>query len=322
MASTDHPVYTRDYAVFTPAVHTFFEQVKDWIDERITGGYVYGVSRVGKTRAIRYWLANLLDEAYQGGLVTVIWTHRKTSRSSQLALLRILHQSLRLRPPAPRSTTDYEWRIANFLAIRAKKARLQHVVLVVDEAQGLAELEFSTLCNLQNLLDEAGVQMTLISVGTHDLTYKHEVSSMGQGFHYASRFMRASARFKGVASIDELGFILDAYDSHTFWPKGSQTSFTNHFFPASFSKGFRLTQCTEQLWRIYIEDAPKALRGELEVPMENVARAVDFLFRKLSPDFQSSTIGSLQLREAVAATHYAATMQTIARSGLHWRGQS
>lgn len=194
--------------------------------------------------------------------------------------------------------------------------------MVVDEAQGLGEMEFAALCNLQNLLDEVGVQMTLIAVGTHDLTYRHEIASMGNGFHYASRFMRASARFKGVSSLEELKFILDSYDIHTCWPKESDISFTNYFFPTMYARGFRLAQLSETLWQIYITEAPPSLREDLEVPMENVARAMDYLFRKLAPDMIDGEIGLDHLRRAVAATHYQATMLTIARAGIHWRESS
>jgi hypothetical protein len=50
----DHPINTGRYAIFTPAVDAFAAKLGDWIDSKITGAYIYGPSRFGKTRAIRW----------------------------------------------------------------------------------------------------------------------------------------------------------------------------------------------------------------------------------------------------------------------------
>jgi hypothetical protein len=40
----------------------------EWIDSRVTGGYIYGVARLGKSRAVKFWVEARLSEKYRGAL--------------------------------------------------------------------------------------------------------------------------------------------------------------------------------------------------------------------------------------------------------------
>jgi hypothetical protein len=312
-AFEEHPIFSRSYAVYTPSILEFFETIRSWIELQITGAYIYGTSRVGKTRAVKFWIGQLLCDAYDNRIAVFTWIHQRTQHPSQLAALRVLSNALKLKFSSGRSSIDMEWRIANFMAARAIQAGKRHVVLLVDEAQDLHEHEYAALCNIQNLLDDVGVQFTLIGVGTHDQSYKHEVFALGKSFHYAARFAKDSARFHGVRSHAELALILDQYDTHSEWPLGSGISFTCHFFPQGYARGLRLSEYAATLWDMYIFFAPTRLREELEVPMEYVARAVDNLLKSNQETDGRPRLALTQdeLRSAIVKTRYAGAMRSI-----------
>jgi hypothetical protein len=64
--SKAHPLVRGQYALDTPAISEFFAIICDWIDNRVPGGYVWGYSRYGKTRALQFWIGKLLAARYNG----------------------------------------------------------------------------------------------------------------------------------------------------------------------------------------------------------------------------------------------------------------
>jgi hypothetical protein len=66
--SPEHPVCSQEYAIFTPPIHEMCETITRWIEQRQTGGYVYGPSRYGKSRGIKSFLAKILNEKFDTDL--------------------------------------------------------------------------------------------------------------------------------------------------------------------------------------------------------------------------------------------------------------
>ena len=52
----NHPVVTRDYSLFTPAISDMVNTVARWIDDQVDGATIYGPSRFGKSSAVDHWL--------------------------------------------------------------------------------------------------------------------------------------------------------------------------------------------------------------------------------------------------------------------------
>ncbi|MFN7664046.1 MAG: ATP-binding protein, partial [Inhella sp.] len=47
----NHPVVTREYSLFTPAIATMVDRVAGWIDDQVDGATIFGPSRFGKSSA-------------------------------------------------------------------------------------------------------------------------------------------------------------------------------------------------------------------------------------------------------------------------------
>lgn len=76
-----HPINTGQYAIFTPAVDAFAAKLGDWIDSNISGAYVYGPSRFGKTRALTWHLRKLLEERFGSSVPLHIWSRPFAQKS-------------------------------------------------------------------------------------------------------------------------------------------------------------------------------------------------------------------------------------------------
>lgn len=120
------------------------------------------------------------------------------------------------------------------------------------------------------------------------------------------------SRFRGIRDRDELKAILHAYDSLAEWPEGSGTSFTKFFFPKAFEDGYRMSAHADELWKIFVELGPHKRGYRLEVPMEHIAKSVEYLFRTLSDEgVASKGIEQAGLLRAVHNSEYHSHMAAI-----------
>ena len=306
-----HPLLTQDYALYTKPIDEMYKNVENWIDSRITGAYIYGFSRTGKTKAVKEWFPSLLKENYGNRIAVFRCIYERQSQPSQLGFATALARAIHHRFPEALRTRDLEWRLANYFIVRGLRTTLRQVVLFIDEAQYLREAEFHALCNLQNLADNASVRLSVISVGTHQLLQQRQTFIMGHNIHLSARFLANRSRFRGIRSADELANVIQGYDSMTDWPEGSNTPYTKYFFPGAYDKGFRLAHFAKPLWNIYMQLAPPSMRSNLEVPMEYVVAPIESLFRRHNQESPDFTLHLKLLRDLVSATNYFTVMREI-----------
>jgi hypothetical protein len=307
-----HPLMRGTYAIYTPPISDFFDTVCEWIDGHVTGGYIFGPPRQGKSRAVQFWIERLLTERY-GPLLPFFRMNQKShDRFSEVEFLTELLGAGGHRYAQSGSRGAKLDRLVKLYATRARNSGSSLVVLMIDEAQNLRDASYRTLCNLQNELDELGVQLIVISVGTQELVYQHSAFVQGGDMHLVGRFMMREALFRGIIGAAELGFVLRAYDEGTEWPQGSGTSYTRFFFPSAFEAGFRLSPLASDLWGVFEEMAPPKMRPQLSVAMEHVAKSVEAIIRTLAGDAAAIKISREVLVRAVASTRYPSYMQAMA----------
>lgn len=306
-----HPVLRGNYALFTPPINEFFSTVCAWIDSHVPGGFVYGPPRQGKSRAIQFWIEQLLAERYGQLLPFFRMNHKSHDRFSEQEFLTELLQASRHRYALTGTRVRKLDRLVKFYATRARNAGSYQVVLMIDEAQNMREQSYRTLCNLQNELDELGFQLTVISVGTQELAYQHSAFMQGGDLHLVGRFMVREALFRGIRSPAELAYVLNAYDTQTEWPDGSGISYTRHFFPCAFETGFRIADLASELWGIYVELAPPRMKNNLELAMEHVAKPIEGLFREQASEAKLINFAHDTLVREVEKSRYPIYMRAI-----------
>jgi hypothetical protein len=168
-----------------------------------------------------------------------------------------------------------------FIAI-ANNARRNYIILLIDEAQDLSFREWKWLVGLQNELDYDGYLLSVFSIGSHQLNYRHEYMAITGNAHVAARFMAAHARFHGLQSKSELEFVLNGYDLDSEWPSGSGVTFLEYFAPADFTAGRRLVERAGDFWQAMVALSPRGEHRKLEFPMQHVAIATESVLFRLA----------------------------------------
>ncbi|RDK04950.1 ATP-binding protein [Cupriavidus lacunae] len=280
-----HCIVTKQYAVYTPPMHEMIEQLGEWIDQQRPGGYIYGASRLGKSRCVQWYVAQVLQERLNAVVPLVVWNRRPDSQTSEAGFWHqlLLASNFEFANPAkpPKRAEGIHLCRQRFIAI-ANNAQRNYVVLAIDEAQDLTFREWKWLLGLQNDLDYEGYLLSVFSVGSHQLNYRHEYMAITGNAHLAARFMAAHARFHGLRSPEEIAYVLNGYDIDSEWPPGSGVSYLKYFAPVQFAAGHRLADCAALVWQALVELSPESARRHLEFPMQHIARATEAMLFQLA----------------------------------------
>ena len=85
--------------------------------------------------------------------------------------------------------------------------------------------------------------------------------------------------FYGIRNAQDVATCLNGYDQ-TAYPERSHWSFTRFYVPQAFDAGYRLVNDAGKLWEAFVAVHHKAsLPGQLEIPMESFARAVEIVLK-------------------------------------------
>jgi hypothetical protein len=227
-----HCIVTKQYALYTPPMHEMIGQIGEWIDQQCPGGYIHGASRLGKSRCVQWYVANELQERFKAVVPLVVWNRRPDSQTGEAGFWHqlLLASRFEFANPAkpPKKAEAIHLCRQRFIAI-ANNAHLNYIVLLIDEAQDLTFREWKWLVGLQNELDYEGYLLSVFSVGSHQLNYRHEYMAITGNAHVAARFMAAHARFHGLRSPEEIGYVLNGYDIDSEWPPGSGIPYLEYF---------------------------------------------------------------------------------------------
>lgn len=282
----EHPVATQEYAVFTPPINEMIETIGDWMNRMESGGYIYGPSRFGKSRGIKWFVRTALEERFQFSVPLLVWVRRSDMHLSETEFWKdLLVASNFLFVDEPRrykTRADLRDLFRSRMVALARQANSNYVVLLIDEAQDMTLREWQWLLGLQNILDYDGFRLSVFSIGTQQMGYQHDFLAKSGNAHIAARFFVLHSRFHGLRDRQELKFVLEGYDRESEWPNGSGTSYLHHFAPEQFLSHRRLADCTDTLWNVLESLLPPGFtrrRGnktaEVEIPMKHVALTIE-----------------------------------------------
>lgn len=310
-----HPLVTKEYAVYTPPVDEMLTTLGDWIDQQRTGGYIYGASRFGKSRGLRWHLRSVLEERFGELIPLVMWSRRPDVDSSEAGFWTQLLKASGFQFTARVQTRKKDDLFDAFrfrLTALAKYSGGNYVVLMIDEAQETTFKEWKWLVGLQNALDLDGIHLSIFSVGTHQMSYEHEALASTGNAHVAARFLTPHARFHGIGSVEELSYVLNGYDMDSEWPVGTGKSFLEHFSPGNYERGNRLSQHAQDIWDAFSELNPNKFAKQQELPMQHVAHAIESTLFRLADgtDWSEQTSFDAWLTE-IADTGFSDHMRIV-----------
>jgi hypothetical protein len=305
-----HPVLTQEYAVYTPAIDEMVSTLGDWIDQRITGGYIYGPSRYGKSRAVKWYVRAELEAKFGQRLPLVVWIRpggriQETEFWNQLVAASKFHF---YNPIHQKRRPIARFLFKQQLITLARAARQNFVLLIIDEAHEISLTEWKWFLGIQNDLDNEGYRFSVFSIGSHQIAFQPDYMARTGNAHIAVRFFTSDARFHGVMNVEELNYILNGYDVDSEWPPKSCVSFLQYFSPVDFEQNRRLANHSENIWKAITEEFPPEFiqrnrKNPTGVPMRTVAYCAENLLRQLAEGKQWNDVLSIQnLKTIIVAT--------------------
>lgn len=285
-----HPIITQEYAIYTPPMEKMISEIGNWIDQKVSGGYIHGPSRYGKSRTIKWYLKNELELRFNSYVPMIVWIRKESLMSEGEFWNQLLYASnyelLDLNKPKKKVAARFlfEERIKTI----ANYAQGNYVVLVIDEAHEITLKEWKWLLGLQNTLDQAGIRLSIFSIASHNILFQPNYLARTGNPHITSRFFAADLRFNGIQRVEELYYILQSYEDYSEWPEGSQISYFQYFAKSHFHRGRRLSHHTELIWQAFEELFPHNLnirsrsKIKFEIPMQHIALTVEKALRTIN----------------------------------------
>ena len=153
------------------------------------------------------------------------------------------------------------------------------VVLFCDEAQRYDENEYEWLRDIHDHLDRLQIRLFTFLVGQQELLAVKTAMQQAHKTQIVARLMVEELAFFGIRNVRDVATCLCGYDE-TNYPRASDWSFTRFYVPQAAAAGYRLSDDAPVLWRAFEQLHHRhGLPGELEIPMESFARAVEIVLK-------------------------------------------
>jgi hypothetical protein len=323
----EHPIATQEYAVYTPPISELIDTIENWVNRMESGGYIYGPSRFGKSRGIKWFVRAALEDRFQFSIPLVVWIRRADMHVSESEFWRdlLLASNFRFMDPQKRISNRSGLRdlFRNRITTLAHAARSNYAVLLIDEAQEMTLREWQWLLGLQNILDFEGLRLSVFSIGTQQIGYQHDYLAKTGNAHIAARFFVLHSKFHGLRGSDELKFVLKGYDQESEWPRNSGKSYLHYFAPSHFLENHRLSDCTADFFQALEDLVPDDVKCifdkrkmEIEIPMKHVALSVEEVLWRLANgnDWEEATSYEAWA-QIISDTGYSGHMRAISNIG-------
>ncbi|TPG75986.1 ATP-binding protein [Brevibacillus laterosporus] len=300
-----HPVEQRAYIIPSNEVLKMYQSVCKWIKYRSPGGIIYGRPRLGKTRAIEFLIRTLPDEfGADLPIFHIRSLHAKIPNENNFfeTILNDVGHSI----PFTGKTTIKRNRLSKFLIERGDLSKHKRVVMFIDEAQCLHEIQYGWLMDIYNELDQYRIALTAVLVGQQELLHRRSLFIETRRHQIIGRFMVHEHQFRGVKSKEDLRICLQCFDEMTEFPKESGWSYTRYYFPEAYALGQRLEECTDDIYEVFSSLRQDArIKGSLEIPMQYLITTIEYVLLEFGADGQNLRWLSKSLwEEAIYASGY------------------
>ena len=304
---TKHPIEIGDYFVATNEISRLYANITNWIRKRLPGAIIFGYPRMGKTRAINYIIRTIkLDyNNMDYPIYHVSCRTRKNPNETMFfedLLLGIGHSHAMQGAKA----NIKRKRLINALTIVAEKNHTNKIIMFLDDAQNLFELEHKWLMDIYNELQMCNINLIIFFVGQKELVFQRSAFMEAGKFQIVGRFMTAEYEFKGLQDIDDIEECLAGYDEYAEYPAGSGCSYTKFYFREAFENGFRLAMLANHIWESFIE-----LRREnninqfLDIPMQYFVLFIEGLMIEFGQsDYDIQHIPKEELHRLIVESGY------------------
>lgn len=238
------------YTVPTKSILNLQNKVEEWISLNDCGAIIYGESRVGKTRAIRY-ITNHLKEKYRSQLPVYTFCatdHAPTQKTFYFALLTALGHEVSFKG----TEVEMRQRIINRIIVNDLDTKYRRAVLFVDEAYLLSDKEYTWLIDIYNELNLNDILFTVFLFGTKELMDQKRGYIAAGKRQIVLRFMVNEFEFKGITNLNDAIICMVSIDKpFNFSEVSTSIVLSKMFFPQAYKDGYRMTDYAKDLWEAF-----------------------------------------------------------------------
>ena len=238
------------YTIPTKSILELQRKVEEWVSMNECGAIIYGESRVGKTRAIRYISTHLQDKY---SLQLPIYTFTATDHvSTQKTFYASLLVAIGHEEPHKGTAVQMRQRLVNRIIVNALDTKYRRAVLFIDEAYLLSDKEYLWLIDIYNELNQQDILLTVFLFGTKELKQqKTEYISSGKK-QIVHRFMVQEFEFFGITNQKDAAICLASIDKPIRIPSCKEDIILSKlFFPLAYNDGNKLSKYAEDLWEAF-----------------------------------------------------------------------
>lgn len=273
-----HPIITGDYIIVTPQIKILTDNILFLITNKITGAIVYGISRGGKTTAKRCLIKAIRNFFKGNSLIFSVSCNGGRFPNENRFLADILG-GLGLAIKNRERPEERRERIIRYLTSLAQETQEKKIILFMDDAQNMKELDYIQLMDIYNRLEDIGITLSTILIGSDELKELMDTFISKRKSHIVGRFMIHDFNFKGVENLNQLQLILSFYDQKCY-PTDSNCSYTQYFFPEAYDKGYRVSQDAELILKLICEEADISINSPiLNIPMLPLTLTINDCFK-------------------------------------------
>ncbi len=269
----EHPLRNRTYRVPTPSIAAFRALIDECLFLYISGALIHGRPRMGKSYAIEFVRRDLEQRFPKLSIYKMRCT--RSQAPSENSFFATLLNAARHPAQSGASKSALRGRLVHKLRQVADQRGDDRVVLFIDEAQNLREIEYEWLRDVHDELENHELRLFTFLVGQTQLLAQKSVLQAQDKDQIVARFMVEELAFKGIACGGECAAVMAAYD-HGEFPAASGWSYTRFYVPQAYSAGLRLGESGALLWAAF-EDAHinARLEGPVEIPMKYFTSAIE-----------------------------------------------
>ena len=269
----EHPLKRRTYRVPTPSIKAVIALVDECLFMFVGGALIHGRPRMGKSCAIDFVITDLKARHPQLSTYKMRWI--KPQVPSENAFFAALLHTFKHPAQPSASKSALRGRLVHKLRQVADTLGDDRVVLFIDEAQNLREIEYEWLRDVHDELENNGIRLFTFLFGQHQLLAQKSAFQAQDKEQIVARFMIEELAFRGIASEAECAAVMGAYDKGEF-PAASGWNYTRFFIPLAYAAGLRIAESAPRLWRAFEDAHVKAqLDGSPEIPMKYFTAAIE-----------------------------------------------
>ncbi|MDO3679739.1 ATP-binding protein [Paenibacillus ehimensis] len=301
-----HPIETGEYLIPTNPVLRMFQDVTRWINYRYPGGIIYGRPRLGKTRAIEFLLRTLPNH-FGSSLPVFHIKSQHIKLANEGSFFEALLKDVGHKIPFSGKPSVKRDRLYKYLLERGSQSKQKRIVMFIDEAQVLHDLQYGWLMDVFNELDASRIALTVVLVGQEQLRHQRTAYMQANEDQIIGRFMVHEHRFSGIKTAEDLRICLKNFDENSEFPVGSGWSFTRYFFPEAFAAGERLEHFTEDIFNLFVSlHQESKISSKIEIPMQYVIASIERALREygVGGELQTRWLTTALWKEAIRSSGY------------------